>query len=92
MRFKIDKSKSAITSVNRGGIRVLPDIDGVFDTDLYRDNISVDMGSLAQTDGKYASYISAEQVESAKKEIEELVSFWVSKGIAEIIEEPKAKK
>lgn len=92
MRFKLDRSKSSITSINRGGIRILPDIDGVFDTAFYQDNISVDAGSMAQSDGKYTSRISEEAVASAKKEVEELVTYWESTGVAEILDKPKAKK
>lgn len=92
MRFTIDKTRSSITSVNRGGLRIVPDIDGVFDTDLYRDSISVDIGTQAKTDGKYATFISAEAVASAKKEIEELVQFWSSTGVAEILDKKKEAK
>ena len=91
MRFKLNPAKTAIRSVNRGGIRILPDVNGVFDTDLYQDNISVDAGSMAKSDGKYTEKISDEQVASAKKEVEELVTFWDSTGVAEILDKPKAK-
>jgi hypothetical protein len=86
MRFKLNRSKTSITSVNRGGIRILPDANGVFDTNLYLDNISVDTGSLAQSDGKYTSRISDEQVTTAKKEVEDLVTYWESTGVAEILD------
>lgn len=86
MRFKLNRSKTSITSVNRGGIRVLPDANGVFDTDLYRDNISVDAGSLAQSDGKYITRISDDQVATAKKEVEDLVTYWETTGVAEILD------
>lgn len=92
MRFKLNPAKTAIRSVNRGGIRVLPDANGVFDTELYQDNISVDFGSIAKSDGRYTDKISDEQVASAKKEVEELVTYWESVGIAEILDKPKAKK
>lgn len=91
MRFKLNPAKTAIRSVNRGGIRSLPDMNGVFDTDLYQDNISVDAGSMAKSDGKYTERISDEQVASAKKEVEELITYWDSTGIAEILDKPKAK-
>ena len=48
MRFKLNPAKTAIRSVNRGGIRILPDVNGVFDTELYQDNISVDAGSMVK--------------------------------------------
>ena len=67
-------------------------IDGVFDTDLYLDNVSVDTGSIAKSDGKYTERIPEEQVASAKKEIEELVAYWESTGLAEVLDKPKAKK
>lgn len=89
MRFKLNRSKTSITSVNRGGIRVIPDAGGVFDTDLYRDNISVDAGSLAQSDGKYITRISDDQVATAKKEVEDLVAYWETTGVAEILDKPK---
>lgn len=92
MKFKLNRSKTSIQSVNRGGIRILPDINGVFDTDLYQDNVSIDAGSMAKSDGKYTARISDEQVASAKKEVEELVAFWESTGVAEILDKPKAKK
>ena len=92
MRFKLNPAKTAIRSVNRGGIRILPNIDGVFDTDLYQDNVSVDAGSIAQSDGKYTERISDEQVASAKKEVEELVTFLETTGVAEILDKPKAQK
>ena len=92
MKFKLNRSKTSIQSVNRGGIRILPNIDGVFDTDLYQDNVSVDIGSIAQSDGKYTERISDEQVASAKKEVEELVTFLETTGVAEILDKPKAKK
>lgn len=92
MRFKLNPAKTSIRAVNRGGIRILPDIDGVFDTELYQDNISVDAGSIAKSDGKYTERISDEQVASAKKEVEELVTFWDSTGVAEILDKPKAEK
>lgn len=92
MRFKLNPAKTSIRSVNRGWIRILPDATGVFDTELYQDNISVDAGSMAQSDGKYTERISDEQVASAKKEVEELVTFWDSTGVAEILDKPKAKK
>lgn len=91
MRFKLNTAKTSIRAVNRGGIRILPDIDGVFDTELYQDNISVDAGSIAKSDGKYTERISDEQVATAKKEVEELVTFWDSTGVAEILDKPKAK-
>ena len=91
MRFKINKEKSKITTVNRGGIRLLPTIDGVFDTNVYQDNISVDAGSMAQSDGKYTTRTSEEQVSSAQKEIEELVTYWETVGVAEILDKPKTK-
>lgn len=92
MRFTLNRSKTAIASINRGGLRVLPDAKGIFDTELYRDSISVDTGSLAITDMRYTTTISAEQISSAKAEIEELVNFWVKEGIAILEETPKAKK
>lgn len=92
MRFKLNRSRTSINSINRGGIRILPDADGVFDTELYRDSISVDTGSLAITDMRYTSVITPEQVASAKKEVEELITYWESSGIAEILDKPKAKK
>jgi len=91
MRFKLNRSKTSINSINRGGIRILPDDKGVFDTDLYRDSISVDTGSLAITDMRYTSVISEEQVASAKKEVEDLVTYWESEGVAEILDKPKKK-
>lgn len=94
MRFKLNKSPngSQVTMVNRGGIRLLPDAEGVFDTELYRDSVSVDSGSLAITDLRYTTTISEEQVASAKKEVEDLVIYWESTGLAEILDKPKAKK
>lgn len=92
MRFKLNRSRTSINSINRGGIRILPDADGVFDTELYRDSISVDTGSLAITDMRYTSVITPEQVASAKKEVEELITYWESSGISEILDKPKAKK
>lgn len=92
MKFKLNRSKTSIQSVNRGGIRILPDINGVFDTDLYQDNVSIDAGSMAKSDGKYTERISDEQVATAKKEVEELVAFWESTGVAEILDKPKAEK
>ena len=86
MRFKLNPSKTAIRSINRGGIRILPDVNGVYDTELYQDNISVDAGSLAQSDGKYTDRISDENVATAKKEVEDLVTYWESTGIAEILD------
>ena len=86
MRFKLNPIKTAIRSVNRGGIRILPDVNGVYDTELYQDNISVDAGSLAQSDGKYTDRISDENVATAKKEVEDLVTYWESTGIAEILD------
>jgi hypothetical protein len=46
---------------------------------------------MAKSDGKYTERISDEQVASAKKEVEELVTHWDSVGIAEILDKPKAK-
>lgn len=92
MKFKLIRSKTSIQSVNRGGIRILPDINGVFDTDLYQDNVSIDAGSMAKSDGKYTERISDEQVATAKKEVEELVTFLESTGVAEILDKPKADK
>jgi len=92
MRFTLNPAKTAIRSVNRGGIRILPDIKGVFDTELYQDNVSIDAGSMAQSDAKYTQAISEEQVASAKKEVEELVTYWETTGVAEILDKPKAKK
>ncbi len=92
MRFKLNRSKTSIQSVNRGGIRILPDVTGVFDTELYQDNVSVDAGSMAKSDGKYTDRISDEQVASAKKEVEELITYWETTGVAEILDKPKAKK
>lgn len=91
MRFTLNRSKTSITSINRGGIRILPNEKGVFDTDLYLDNISVDAGSLAKSDGKYTDRISPEQVATAQKEVEELVTYWESQGIAEIEKKKKAE-
>lgn len=91
MRFTLNRAKTSISSVNRGGIRILPDANGVFDTELYRDSISVDAGSLAITDMRYTTVISPEQVASAKKEVEELVTYWESTGVAEILDKPKKK-
>lgn len=92
MRFTLNRSKTSINSINRGGIRILPDDKGIFDTELYRDSISVDTGSLAITDMRYTSVITPEQVASAKKEVEDLVTYWESQGVAEILDKPKAKK
>lgn len=92
MRFKLNPAKTSIRSVNRGGIRILPDANGVFDTELYQDNISVDAGSIAKSDGKYTERISDEQVATAQKEVEALVTYWDSTGVAEILDKPKAKK
>lgn len=41
---------------------------------------------------RYTTVISEEQVASAKKEVEDLVAYWESQGIAEILDKPKAKK
>lgn len=89
MRFTLNKSKTSINSINRGGIRLLPDAKGVFDTEVYRDSISVDSGSQAITDMRYTTVISAEQVASAKKEIEELVAYWAEQGVANIVKPEK---
>lgn len=91
MRFTLNRSETSINAINRGGIRILPDANGVFDTELYRDSISVDTGSLAITDMRYTSVITPEQVASAKKEVEELVTYWESQGIAKILDKPNAK-
>ena len=94
MRFKTKNSKdgSKINVINRGGIRILPDVNGVFDTEMYQDSISVNTGSPVFTDTRYFTTISEEQVASAKVEIEELVKYLESEGLAEILDKPKAVK
>ena len=47
---------------------------------------------MAKSDGKYTERISDEQVASAKKEVEELITYWETTGIAEILDKPKAEK
>lgn len=93
MRFKINPNKdgSKLHEINRGGLRFLHDAEGVFDTNVYFDTRVQTGNPAVKIDIRYTQALDADSVAKAQKEVEELVAFWESTGVAEVLDKPKKK-